>query len=115
MVIYHASERFINLDRRACLVGAQCQLQLVGGFLTLLVFPFFFRSSGLYRIATRVSGDKSSVSNCSRLAANSEEMQVNPVALPPGRAMLATSLSSGSHAKTMMGIASVASLAARNP
>jgi hypothetical protein len=40
VVIYYVSERFINLDRRACLVGAQCQIQLVGGFLTLLVLPF---------------------------------------------------------------------------
>jgi len=31
------------------------------------------------------------------LPTNSEEMQVIPVALPPGRAMLATRLSSGSH------------------
>jgi hypothetical protein len=37
MVVYYAAERFINLDGRTCLVGAQCQLQLVRGFLALFV------------------------------------------------------------------------------
>jgi hypothetical protein len=40
MVIYYTGERFINLDRRTCLVGAQCQLQLVRSFLTLHVLPW---------------------------------------------------------------------------
>ena len=42
-------------------------------------------------------------------------MQVKPVAWPPGRAMLTTRLSSGSHDTTMMGIVAVASFAARSP
>jgi hypothetical protein len=40
-VVDYASERFLNLDRRTGLVGAQCQIQLVGGFLTLPVLSFF--------------------------------------------------------------------------
>ena len=44
---------------------------------------------------------KASVNNWSRLPVNSEEVQVNPVALPRSRAMLTTRLSTGSHANTI--------------
>ena len=42
-------------------------------------------------------------------------MQVTPVAFPLGRAMLATTLSSGSQAATSMGMVSLACLAALTP
>src|SRR5262245_34992175 len=67
-------------------------------------------SAGLSRTATRLAVGTSSRRNSSRLAANSAEKKLTPVALPPGRARLATrpSPTGSSGTPNTIGIAVVA-------
>jgi len=71
-------------------------------------------SAGLSRTATRLTVGTSSRRNSSRLAANSAEKTLTPVALPPGRARLATNPSPTGSAGTTntIGIVAVARPAA---
>ena len=83
----------------------------------LVFFPCLRRpgSCGFHSNATRESFGMVSLSNSSRLPANTGAMVVNPVTFPPGRARLSTNpAETGSdRLKQTMGIVLVAFLAAR--
>ena len=115
MVFYHTGERFIDLDRRPCLVGAQCQLQLVGCVLTLLVLQFLIA-------IRRIIQDRNAGERRQKLL---EQLQpfTRQLWRDAGQPSRLTDGSRDAHdkafkriaANTMIGIVSVASLAARNP
>src|SRR5262245_62633368 len=85
------------------------------GCTSLNVISVFGALAGLTRTATRVAAGTSSRRSSSRFATNSPAKKLIPVALPPGRARLATrpSRTGSSGTEKTMGIVVVGDLAAK--